>query len=52
MPEELALPLIRVVEEAALASARTMGQGDRKGSDRAAVPRLATLASSRRVSLD
>jgi fructose-1,6-bisphosphatase II len=37
MPEELALPLIRVVEEAALASARTMGQGDRKGSDRAAV---------------
>ena len=37
MPEELALQLIRVVEEAALASARTMGQGDRKGSDRAAV---------------
>jgi fructose-1,6-bisphosphatase II len=37
MPEELALQLIRVVEEAAVASARTMGQGDRKGSDRAAV---------------
>jgi fructose-1,6-bisphosphatase II len=37
MPEELALQLIRVVEEAALASARTMGQGDRKGSDLAAV---------------
>jgi fructose-1,6-bisphosphatase class II len=37
MPEELALQMIRVVEEAALASARTMGQGDRKGSDRAAV---------------
>ena len=37
MPEELALQMIRVVEQAALASARTMGQGDRKGSDRAAV---------------
>jgi fructose-1,6-bisphosphatase II len=37
VPEEIALQLIRVVEEAAVASARTMGQGDRKGSDRAAV---------------
>ena len=37
IPGELALQLVRVVEEAALASARTMGQGDRKGSDRAAV---------------
>ncbi|MGH9631411.1 MAG: fructose-bisphosphatase class II, partial [Bryobacteraceae bacterium] len=37
IPEELALQLVRVVEGAALASARTMGQGDRKGSDRAAV---------------
>src|SRR4051794_39604001 len=36
-PEQLALQLVRVVEEAALASARTMGQGDRQGSDRAAV---------------
>jgi fructose-1,6-bisphosphatase class II len=37
IPEEVALQLVRVVEEAAVASARTMGQGDRKGSDRAAV---------------
>jgi fructose-1,6-bisphosphatase class II len=37
MPEELALQLVRVVEEAAVASARTMGQGNRKDSDRAAV---------------
>ncbi len=35
--QQLALALVRVVEEAALASARTMGQGDRKGSDHAAV---------------
>ncbi len=37
MEAELSLEFIRVVEEAAIASARTMGQGDRKGSDRAAV---------------
>jgi fructose-1,6-bisphosphatase II / sedoheptulose-1,7-bisphosphatase len=35
--QQLALALVRVVEEAALASASTMGQGDRKGSDNAAV---------------
>src|ERR1700692_4708303 len=34
---QLSLELVRVVEAAALASARTMGQGDRKGSDHAAV---------------
>jgi fructose-1,6-bisphosphatase II len=34
---DLALHLVRVVEDAAVASARTMGQGDRKGSDHAAV---------------
>jgi fructose-1,6-bisphosphatase class II len=33
----LALKLASVVEQAAIASARTMGQGDRKGSDHAAV---------------
>jgi fructose-1,6-bisphosphatase II len=33
----LAFELTRVVEEAAVAAARTMGQGDRKGSDLAAV---------------
>ena len=35
--EEIALELVRVVEAAAVAAARTMGQGDRDGSDRAAV---------------
>ena len=35
--EQLALGLVRVVEEAAVASARTMGQGDAKGADHAAV---------------
>lgn len=34
---ELSLEILRVVEEAAIASARTMGMGDREGSDRAAV---------------
>jgi fructose-1,6-bisphosphatase class II len=33
----LVFELTRVVEEAAVAAARTMGQGDRKGSDQAAV---------------
>src|SRR5271156_4546817 len=33
----LAFEMARVVEEAAIASARTMGQGDRPGSDHAAV---------------
>ena len=33
----LAFELARVVEEAAVEAARTMGQGDRKGSDQAAV---------------
>ncbi len=35
--QSLALKLVNVVEQAAIASARTMGQGDRKGSDLAAV---------------
>ncbi|MBI3682908.1 MAG: class II fructose-bisphosphatase [Acidobacteria bacterium] len=34
---DLALDLVRVVEEAAIASARTMGEGDREKSDRVAV---------------
>ncbi|MGH9650796.1 MAG: fructose-bisphosphatase class II, partial [Terriglobales bacterium] len=33
---ELALEFVRVVEEAAIASAKTMGQGDRKHSDHVA----------------
>ncbi len=35
--QDLAVDLMRVVEEAAISAARTMGQGDRKGSDQAAV---------------
>ena len=34
---DLSLEMLRVVEEAAIASARTMGMGDRNGSDQAAV---------------
>jgi fructose-1,6-bisphosphatase class II len=37
LPEHLAFELARVVEEAAIAAARTMGQGDRPASDAAAV---------------
>src|ERR1051326_9309869 len=37
MEFELALELLRAVEEAAIASAQTMGQGDRKRSDQVAV---------------
>jgi fructose-1,6-bisphosphatase II len=35
--QKLSLELVRVVEEAAVSAARTMGQGDRKASDQAAV---------------
>ena len=34
---DLSLEMLRVVEEAAMASARTMGMGDAKASDHAAV---------------
>jgi fructose-1,6-bisphosphatase II len=37
LEQKLSLELVRVVESAALAAARTMGQGDREGSDQAAV---------------
>ena len=37
LERDLTFHLVRVVEEAAIASARTMGQGDRKRSDQAAV---------------
>ena len=37
MSIDLSLELLRVVEQAAIACAHTMGQGDRHGSDRAAV---------------
>jgi len=35
--EELSLEFVRVVEDAAIAAARTMGRGDRRGADQAAV---------------
>src|SRR5436309_1903326 len=38
----LAFDFVRVVEEAAIAAARTMGQGDRPGSDQAAVQAMRT----------
>ncbi len=37
MEERHSLEFLKVVEEAAIASARTMGRGERKGSDRVAV---------------
>src|SRR5258708_7075355 len=37
LAEHLAFEMARVVEEAAVSAARTMGQGDRPGSDQAAV---------------
>jgi fructose-1,6-bisphosphatase class II len=37
IPADLPLEFVRVVERAAIESARTMGQGDRKGSDYVAV---------------
>src|SRR5688572_24620148 len=37
MDADLSLEFLRVVEEAAIACAHTMGQGDRHGSDRVAV---------------
>jgi hypothetical protein len=44
---ELSLDFLRVTEAAAIASAKTMGQGDRKFSDHVAVE--AVLASARRL---
>jgi fructose-1,6-bisphosphatase class II len=40
--ESLAFEFVRVVEDAALSSARTMGQGDGKASDQAAVQAMRT----------
>src|SRR5512147_1491665 len=37
VPADLPLEFVRVVERAAIAAARTMGQGNRKGSDHVAV---------------
>src|SRR6202521_2302511 len=48
--KELSLEFLRTVENAAIASARTMGQGDRSGSDQAAVE--AMRAEMDRVGMD
>src|SRR5271168_1148479 len=50
MEKELSLEFLRVVERAAIESARTMGLGDRDGSDRAAVE--AMRAEMDTVSMD
>jgi fructose-1,6-bisphosphatase/sedoheptulose 1,7-bisphosphatase-like protein len=42
---DLSLEMLRVVEEAAIASARTMGMGDPKAADHAAVPLVASLST-------
>ena len=46
LQQKLALELVRVVEAAALAAARTMGRGDAKESDRAAVEAMRTAFES------
>src|SRR5512143_3275972 len=46
MENLLSREFLRVVEEAALAAARTMGQGDRKGSDRVAVEAMRSAMDS------
>jgi fructose-1,6-bisphosphatase class II len=43
---DLSLDFLRVVEQAAIACAHTMGQGDRHGSDRAAVEAMRTEMDS------
>jgi fructose-1,6-bisphosphatase class II len=46
MEIELSLEFVRVVEEAAIASARTMGRGDREEADRAAVEAMRRVLES------
>ena len=43
---ELSLDFLRVTEAAAIAAARTMGQGDRKGSDHVAVEAMREIMDS------
>jgi fructose-1,6-bisphosphatase class II len=50
MDSNLSLEFLRVVEQAAIACAHTMGQGDRTGSDRAAVEAMRRVMDS--VSID
>jgi fructose-1,6-bisphosphatase class II len=46
MDADLSLEFLRVVEEAAIACAHTMGQGDRHGSDRVAVEAMRRVMDS------
>lgn len=46
---DLSLELLRVVEQAAIACAQTMGQGDREGSDRAAVEAMRSTLDEVRI---
>lgn len=46
MESDLSLEFLRVVEQAAIACAHTMGQGDRHGSDRAAVEAMRSIMDS------
>jgi fructose-1,6-bisphosphatase class II len=48
--KDLSLEFLRVTEAAAIAAARTMGQGDRKGSDHVAVEEMRRVMES--VSMD
>ncbi|HEY5174042.1 MAG TPA: fructose-bisphosphatase class II, partial [Terriglobales bacterium] len=43
---DLALEFLRVVEEAAIASAKTMGQGDRKNADQVATEAMRSVMDS------
>jgi fructose-1,6-bisphosphatase/sedoheptulose 1,7-bisphosphatase-like protein len=47
---ELSLDFLRVTEAAAIAAARTMGQGDRKYSDQVAVEAMREVMDSVRAS--
>jgi fructose-1,6-bisphosphatase II len=46
---DLSLELLRVVEQAAIACAHTMGQGDREGSDQAAVEAMRRTLDDTRI---
>jgi len=46
---DLSLELLRVVEQAAIACAHTMGQGDREGSDKAAVEAMRRTLDDTRI---
>jgi fructose-1,6-bisphosphatase class II len=50
MPTDLSLELLRVAEQAAIACGHTMGQGDRHGSDKAAVEAMRSVLDT--VSID